>query len=303
MNRAPLTVALASDAGYIDGLVGTLAGVARHAPPTHIRALILDCGIAAADLQDLHDCVRRNFPKLELTHLPVSAGQLEAFNPAARQKRLNNSAYARLLLAQMMPDLDRVLYLDCDLYVDADLTPLYEIPLDGAPIGAARENHLTTLGKTLPADLIAPELASLSAFNSGVMVMDLQALRNSSLLADIMTHATEAQSKLQDQALLNHALIGRWKEVPARWNRQRFVTENFSIYRDYPNSVWHFIGKMKPWHYADKHARGLVADFLSNLHDAGWQRRQDGRWRPLSSSWRDGAKSVQAAIRRRFNSG
>lgn len=303
MNSSVINVAVAADGNYIDGLAGTLIGVARHAPHTRIHALIMDCGIAPHDLASLDDCIRRNFPNLELAHLTVSPDQLAQFNPRARTNRLNNSAYARLLLAEMMPHWDRVIYLDCDLFVDADLTALFAIPLDGAPIGAACEAHLRTLGQNLPANLISPEQTSRPAFNSGVMVMDLQALRKSTLLADISARAADIQGRMQDQAMLNVALMGRWRKIPARWNRQRFVTENFSIYRDHANSVWHFIGKMKPWHYADRHARGLVADFLRNLREVGWQRRHEGRWRPLSPLWRDNAKSVQAAVCRLLKRG
>lgn len=300
MSSKSLTVALASDASYIDGLVGTLAGVARHSSAP-IQALILDCGINDADWESIQASFRSRFPALCFTRLQIQEQQLASFNPGNRSLRLNNSAYARLLLAELAPEHSKVIYLDSDLMVDADLQPLFDTSLDGALIGAVSEQHMHSLARNIPAAFVTPADAGKPAFNSGVMLMDLNAFRQANLLDKIRQCASAVQFNFQDQAMLNYALKDRWKTLHPRWNRQRFVTENFSIYRDHRGSVWHFIGKMKPWHFAGEHARGLVADFLRNLDDIGWQRRHNGRWRPLSSMWRDGAKSVQAAIRRRLN--
>lgn len=94
--------------------------------------------------------------------------------------------------------------------------------------------------------------------------------------------------------MLNYVLMRQWKELPLRWNRQRFVTENFSIYRDHPTSVWHFIGKMKPWHYAPGKGRGIVEDFQRNLRTIGWRSRFRGDWHPRSAASRDSLKAARA---------
>jgi lipopolysaccharide biosynthesis glycosyltransferase len=290
----PLSIALASDEGYIDGLVGTLSGVARSARGKIIQAIILDCGLADADWRKLSRHLAASFSHLHLIRQIISPDRLQIFNPHNRIIRLTNSAYARLLLPELLLHQARIVYLDCDLFVDADLTPLFTIPLDGALVAAVQDNHLGTLGQIIPhAGLTATEL-KLPAFNSGVMLMDLAALRGINLAAQISAFPPSFQGKLQDQGALNYLLRRKWKPLPAKWNRQKFVTENFSIYRDSPDSVWHFIGKMKPWHFAPQHARGLMADFQRDLIASGWPPHFRGEWRSRSPAWRDSIKATRA---------
>jgi lipopolysaccharide biosynthesis glycosyltransferase len=290
----PLIIALAADENYLDGLAGTLAGVVRSAPGAHIRAVILDCGIADESWRDFKRTVLPRLRTLELQRLPVHPEQLQVFAPDTRVRSLNNSTYTRMLLPELLPDCDRVLYLDCDLLVNADLRELVSLPLDDALAGEVPENHLPLLEQNITQGILSADEASLPAFNSGVLLMDLAAMRGADLLGHVAGLLPKLQGKLQSQAVLNYLLRGRWKAVPARWNRQRFITEHFSLYHDHPGSVWHFIGKMKPWHFDPPHMRGLVADFHRDIIASGWKPRLRGTWKPLSPAWRDFAKASRA---------
>lgn len=294
MKHSGLTLALSSDANYLDGLAGTLAGAARCTQGQPLVALIMDSGIPDADWADLEDCFGRHYPHVQLQRVRVDANRLSDFNPDDVATRFTNSIYARLLIAELAPEFDRVIYLDSDLYIDADLRTLFATPLDGALIGAVREQHLPRLDQNVPERLLAPGDADLLAFNSGVMLMDLAGLRAHPFTDRIRANAAACHGKFQDQAMLNYVLIRQWKELPLRWNRQRFVTENFSIYRDYPASVWHFIGKMKPWHFAPGKCRGIVEDFQRNLRTIGWRCRFRGEWHPRSAASRDSLKAARA---------
>ena len=51
------------------------------------------------------------------------------------------------MLPGLLPrDTQVVLYLDCDMLVLEDLTPLFDTPLDGAPVGAVRDWHSPCIG-------------------------------------------------------------------------------------------------------------------------------------------------------------
>ena len=69
-------------------------------------------------------------------------------------------------------NLERVLYLDADAFAQKDLTPLYEIELNGKALGVVKDfgkfrHHLKAGGTA----------ATFKHFNSGVLVMDLPKLR------------------------------------------------------------------------------------------------------------------------------
>lgn len=103
------------------------------------------------------------------------------FAPDTRVRSLNNSTYTRMLLPELLPDCDRVLYLDCDLLVNADLRELVSLPLDYALAEAAPENHLPLLEQNITQGILSADEASLPAFNSGVLLMDLAAMRGADL--------------------------------------------------------------------------------------------------------------------------
>jgi len=294
----PLTLALTSDETYLDGVIGTLSGVLRNASPAPVHAVILDCGIRDSSWALLEHTLRSTFPLLSLRRIPVSPEQLHAFNPTGAALRLNNSSYARLLLPELLPDTTRILYLDCDLLVSADLNPLFTTPLHGKLIGAVPETHTPRLDQSIPGHLLTPEETTLPTFNAGVLLLDLAGLRNSAVIDRIRALPPAFHSIHMDQAVLNYVVRGNWEKLPGRWNRQRFITENFSVYRDHPGSVWHFIGRMKPWHFAPSFMRGLVADFHRDLVSTSWIPRTRGTLRPLSPAWRDLLKATRACVLR-----
>lgn len=296
-----LPIAVAADENYLDGLAGTLGGVLRSASGARIHTVVLDCGIQDSTWATFQQVLQSRFTNLDLVRLPVDPTWLQPFSPETRVRNLNNSTYARLLLPELLPHLDRILYLDCDLLVDADLRLLFDTPLEGALVGATPEAHLPSLGQNVSANLLSPADASLPAFNSGVLLMDLAALRGANLVGPVTDLIPRMQSRLQSQAVMNYLLRGRWKPIPVRWNRQHFITENFSLYRDHPGSLWHFIGKMKPWHFDPRFMRGLIADFHRDIVSTGWIPRHRGDSRPLSSAWRDSLKAARAfSLRQRL---
>ena len=59
------------------------------------------------------------------------AQMLEGFTIRATHNRLSLAAYYRCFLSALLPeDIDRVLYLDCDIVILGDITPLWRTPLD-----------------------------------------------------------------------------------------------------------------------------------------------------------------------------
>ena len=104
---------------------------------------------------------------------------------------LTAATLLRLLLPSVLKDIDRVVYLDCDLVVLKDITPLYDTDLLGFPLAACLDFWLTG------GPPFAPPIAGWGVgewhkflsevvriddrkayFNAGVLVMDLERLRN-----------------------------------------------------------------------------------------------------------------------------
>lgn len=179
--------------------------------------------------------------------------------------RFGQSVWIRCLLPRLHPDIDRMLYLDADTLVTGPLDDVFNTALDGAPIGAVVDtmppNHwdrVRRLGFVDPADY----------FNSGVLVMDLDAMRHLDLLAWTRLVATSfaAQIHYPDQDVLNLVFAGQWHRLDPAFNAQNrlymrpelgdaligereraLVTERPTVVHFEGPGVW------KPWHRLSTH--------------------------------------------------
>lgn len=179
----------------------------------------------------------------------------------------STAAYRRIMLADHLPHLDRILYLDADILVRGDLGALWDAELDGLPAGAILEAAFD------------PESSWLAPFggryfNSGVMLLDLARWRADGIALEVArciaaqqraVAAAEADNRTLDPATvlwgeqtpLNAALAGRWKALSPTWNLTKEWDDGHPGWRDLaPDAVaetlrdprlFHFAGAEKPW--------------------------------------------------------
>jgi lipopolysaccharide biosynthesis glycosyltransferase len=166
---------------------------------------------------------------------------------------LTAASLLRLQLPSVLNDIDRVVYLDCDLVVLNDITALYDTDLLGLPLAACLDFWLTGAPPFAPPgwDVGAwhgflREVVKLADhktyFNAGVMVMDLERFRNAGLI-----HAAEAflerenyQTPFVDQDALNHVIDGAFVRLDSRWNVLAALGHSDPW-------VIHYAGPYKPW--------------------------------------------------------
>ncbi|MGB6751978.1 MAG: glycosyltransferase family 8 protein [Xanthobacteraceae bacterium] len=178
----------------------------------------------------------------------------------------------RLQLPSILEDIDRVVYLDCDLVVLKDITPLYDTDLSGFPLAACLDFWLTG-GPPFPPIVgwgvrewhkFLSEVVRIADpkayFNAGVLVMDLKGFRKTGLIhaAEEFLEQTNYKTVYVDQDALNHAVNGAFVRLDSRWNffGNRSKTDFDNTDRDVPAAAsrshsdpWiiHYAGPNKPW--------------------------------------------------------
>lgn len=208
----------------------------------------------------------------ELAVTPRARGAEVVFHEVAdaqvatlpQMDRIGSVMWYRVFLPQLLPDVERVLYVDCDTIAKVDLEPLLNTDLADGALGAVRnvfepgqENHAARLGLG----------SRLDYFNSGVMLMDLDVWRSERLGERVLEIArTRARDlKWPDQDALNLALAGRWRPLHPRWNAMNslfyfdslggaFTAQQQNEVMSWPG-ILHFEGGSfnKPWNYLCKH--------------------------------------------------
>ena len=197
--------------------------------------------------QDLDNIATEFGAKIHHTALEANAAVTEVLDRLPGTRRFPPVVYARLLLDLLLPaDVERVLYLDSDLYVRAPIEQLLEIDLGGNSLAAAPEpgrHHLVggddMRTRKSPFDIADPY------FNSGVLVIDRRAWGRADLpgYLETLSRSGEIARLYHDQDVLNLRFRGGWLALDPRWN----VTKPHPALRALDPYIIHYTTGMKPW--------------------------------------------------------
>ena len=213
MNEKDLHVVLATDNNYAEFVAVVIVSLLQTNPQFEsIHVHLLANGVNDATIQKLQH------------HLLQDRAQLHVYDISDLEQRLGIqvpnsiaiSAYARLFMASLLPtDLDRVLYLDCDVVVSDDITSFWEMNIEGFLIAGVLDTLSTNRTKTdigLPTD--APYV------NSGVLLINLKSWREENMqqcfLDFLLSHNGHVTH--HDQGIINATCHGRIQIVHPRFN-------------------------------------------------------------------------------------
>jgi lipopolysaccharide biosynthesis glycosyltransferase len=206
---------------------------------------------------------------MQLVWYPFVDHQVLQFRPLSHLQ-ISRAAYLRLAMAEMLPGtVRRVLYLDVDMVANDSLLPLWQTTFDKGRICAAVvdpgvDPQAFALKHSLP--------SSGQYFNSGVMLLDLDALRAEGLLQrSVQLLATPGTAyEFPDQDVLNIVLWLRWQALDPRWNFQRkFLYDDYAAWRALaPDrssrpAIVHYTEQYKPWRADEWHPYAWL--YLKNL--------------------------------------
>ena len=262
-----------SDDNYAQHLGVTIQSLLScDGKPTDLVIHVVDCGISAPNLERLRGMVQGHRAVLD-----VIAAPMERFAQAPVSGHINRAAYFRILGPELLPDVSRFLYLDCDIVVVDDLEPLWATELDGRVVGAVRD----FIGQERPVLIGMPEGSPY--FNSGVLLFDADRWRREDVGGACQRFIVEHPEVLLycDQDALNHELVDRWKPLDPRWNMQAsvFMESHLRARRrelEPSAAVIHYSSWQKPWDFHTDHPR--TRDYYRILDRTPW-----AGWRPPST--------------------
>jgi len=182
--------------------------------------------------------------------------------------------YTRLWVQDFFgPEVDRVLYLDCDMVVVGDIGALWSEDLGGKLLGA-----VDIPGATRPAELGMPQ--GYGYFNSGLLLFDLARWRGDGALQRVLDliRARGPSFADPDQDALNLCFYADRRALDYKWN----VTTPFykpshdlrlspaeveAVQRE--ARIIHFNGISRPWSYHSRHPR--KPDYYRYLEQTEWR--------------------------------
>lgn len=178
-------------------------------------------------------------------------------------EHLTIEAVYRLLIPELFPYYDKVLYLDCDIIVEGDISQLYYYDIGNCILGAAHcyvdEQREAYCREHL-------NLPYTEAFNSGVLLINLKRFREENIkekcrkMLEEDWKRKEKKFLLMDQDVLNITCMGQVAFFSAVWNFPcgSFLTGDLSkVYDEYKEDfklayklpkLLHYTTDAKPWH-------------------------------------------------------
>lgn len=192
-------------------------------------------------------------------------------------KRISMATYYRCILAEILPnDIDRLLYLDCDIVILGSIKSYWLTPLDGIGVAAVEDIGCKEEGRY---EILKYPMED-SYFNAGVLMINLKYWREHHVGSACIEYYHKYPERIlfNDQDLLNSILHKDKVLVNLYWN----VQDGFYRNPKQMNQEWiekfgevlknpiilHYTNR-KPWDYDSQHP--LRNEYFKYLDMTPWK--------------------------------
>lgn len=185
----------------------------------------------------------------------VDGSQFEKY--PVYNKQWNNSIYYRLLAAELLPDtIDKIIYLDCDIIITGDLSPMWNTNINDHAIAAVPDIWSPKQSVYDRLNLHNDGLY----FNSGSLIFNLKYWREHHLSDQYMEYLRRNFDRLwfNDQDILNGVLYNQKQIMPIEYNYQVLFLQK-ELHNEFLENmrqemlatklplVIHYAASTKPW--------------------------------------------------------
>ncbi len=174
---------------------------------------------------NLSDSNKKNLEKLNTAGVKINLinkddefSNIKRFHPY-----ISNASLFKFQLAEIFKDLDKLLYLDCDILIQDDLSELFSMNIDDV-YAAVTKDHF---GKKLNYD---KAIGVENYFNSGVMLLNLKKMRKDNAYEKLLkAKQNDTLNQCVDQHALNQVFYKQVKFLSPAYN---CMTVNFEFFED-----------------------------------------------------------------------
>ncbi len=223
--------------GYVSQLAVAMVSMFQSNKNHLIKTYIVCINLNPSDKKRFDEIAAKY--QRDITYLSLDPNLLSSLKTFFH---LTQATFYRLFIPNILPRLRRVIYLDCDIIVEADLSELWALDMDNygnAGVIFDGKDTETRLGVTGGKDM-----------NAGILVMNLDYWREQDITSKCINWLKKTESVYMDNDAMNVVLSGAQKGVDERWNLNPLHFSRYSDESKYPSRILHFAGAIKPWHKA-----------------------------------------------------
>ena len=246
-----INVCLSCDDNYAQHAGVVIASIlANTKPDDNLFFYILDGGISEEKKSKILSL--KSIKNCEIEFVGINEKLFDDYKNVKTHKYVTLATYYRLKLPSILPDVNRIIYLDCDTVVEVSLSELFNISMGDFPIAGVNDVKIRKV-KENP-----------TYINAGVLVLDLENMRRQNLEERFLewTRLHIDVIKTGDQEIINEVCRGNILILEPAWNVQSSNFTNRSSYTNFPKII-HYTAERKPWHNASfSYHRDLYFKYL-----------------------------------------
>lgn len=268
---AHVNIAFSADRAYLPHTAAMLQSMLTRADPARqMNLFFLYSDIGVHEMGQLEEVVSSH-PNAQLHPLNVRGAFDASYRSSSRAP--SNATYNRFLLFELLPSLERLLYVDVDMIFHGDVCEVFDIDMGDAQIAAVTD-YIMTRTLTGPTPTRDPDVPDLYAyhrdrlglsdaqigryFNAGLMLLNFKAMDVHATGQALFQEAVAGRYLFRDQDILNRHFKDRLLVLDGRYNvfntvgsgYDRVPAPNFAAAmaaRKAPFVTHYAAGDYKPW--------------------------------------------------------
>lgn len=253
MTNNTINICFASNNKYVDFLSVSMISILYNTKK-FINFYILDSGISNIK-KDLLLSSLDIFNNFSIEFIKVDLNLFKNFYTCLH---FTPDIYSRYLIPQIKPNIDKIIYLDCDIIVLDDINKLFLEELNGFALGAVQEYRDDALLNKIKINLKIESNDNFKYFNSGVLLIDIIKWNQNNITQNLFNLVKIFNNKLYspDQDILNKLFYNNYKILDKKYN---LIKRDFLLFNTFNKNkkdtimkaneeivIRHFTG-VKPW--------------------------------------------------------
>ena len=237
MGNDRINICLSTDDNYSRYAGVVIASILSNADENdELHFYILDGGIKPENRDKLKSL--NSLKPCKINFIEIDETKFDDYKKVKTHDYISIASYYLLKTAELLPDIDKVVYLDCDVIVNTSLKELFNTDTKDYLMAGVNDNKLRMV-KENP-----------TYVNSGMLVLDLNNMRKDGTENKFFEYTKENIDTITkgDQEIINEVCKGKIKVIEPEWNVQTSNFVNRSIYTKSPKII-HYLSKEKPWKF------------------------------------------------------
>ncbi len=263
-----IPIVFATNNAYAPYLGVTLQSLIVHSSPeNHYQIYVFHTNLTETHRERLLD-MATDYISIEMVQLDQEMSRKKQY---VTERHFSVETLFRFFIPQLLPQFDKVLYLDCDIVILEDIANLYEIPLGECILGVGalgpwkmRENWASTFSKQLGVN-------EEDMFNAGILIINCKQFVQQNIKDQCLKLLEEDWQREDlnfihpDQDTLTITCQGKLVQFSEEWNydwqlelnkhdpQWGCTKEQQEPYEALKKSakIIHYAGGFKPWSYPE----------------------------------------------------